>query len=74
MNFHGAFVGINKYADKNISDLAGAWADATKLWALFSDSVPEIKAQHCGGDKWLEQESGRGIEKTASPSMRNCYQ
>ena len=46
MNFHGAFVGINKYVDKNISDLAGAWADATKLWALFSDSVPEIKAQH----------------------------
>ncbi len=38
------FIGINRYADTNISDLTGARRDATALWALFKDTVPEIQA------------------------------
>lgn len=49
MNFYGVFVGINKYADNQILDLAGAWADATKLWALFSDSINSCHHKSCYG-------------------------
>ncbi|NEO71792.1 MAG: DEAD/DEAH box helicase [Moorea sp. SIO3H5] len=38
------FVGVNKHADPNISDLTGATKDAIALWALFSDSIPDITA------------------------------
>jgi replicative superfamily II helicase len=44
MTVFATFVGINKYADENISDLAGASRDATALWAIFSDSIPDINA------------------------------
>lgn len=40
-----AFIGINKYADPQIRDLGGARRDATALWALFSDTLPEAQAQ-----------------------------
>ena len=39
------FVGINKYADSLVPDLAGASRDATAMWALFSDSVPDLRAR-----------------------------
>lgn len=39
------FVGVNKYTDPNISDLTGATKDATALWALFSDSLPDLNAR-----------------------------
>ncbi|KUO95790.1 DEAD/DEAH box helicase [Ferroacidibacillus organovorans] len=39
------FIGINQYADIHISDLTGARRDATALWALFKDTVPEIQAK-----------------------------
>lgn len=37
------FIGIDKYADLNISDLLGARRDATALWALFCDSITDIE-------------------------------
>jgi len=37
--------GINKHADAKIRDLTGARRDATALWALFSDSMPEMTAE-----------------------------
>ena len=40
-----AFIGINKYADADIRDLAGARRDATALWALFRDTIPDAKAE-----------------------------
>jgi replicative superfamily II helicase len=40
-----SFIGINKYSDPNIRDLAGAVRDATALWALFSDTIPDIRSQ-----------------------------
>lgn len=39
-----AFIGIDKHADPNIRDLAGARRDATALWAIFSDSLPGLEA------------------------------
>jgi helicase len=50
------FIGINKYRDPDIRDLAGARRDATALWALFSDTIPDIQAQFItNGDATLER-------------------
>src|SRR2546423_13504924 len=40
----GRFIGVNRYLDRNIRDLNGAGRDALALWALFSDTIPEIDA------------------------------
>lgn len=37
------FIGINKYQDPQIRDLAGATRDATTLWALFTDTISDIE-------------------------------
>jgi len=41
----GRFIGVNRYLDRNIRDLNGAGRDAIALWALFSDTIPEIDAR-----------------------------
>ena len=41
MAVYATFVGVNTHADDRIKELAGAVADATALWALFKDSIPE---------------------------------
>ena len=41
MSLRAAFVGVNVYADANISDLTGASRDAAAMAALFKDSLPE---------------------------------
>ncbi len=46
MTLVATFIGVNQYADNNISDLAGASNDATALWALFSDSISDIKTHY----------------------------
>lgn len=51
MTLLATFVGINRYADNNISDLTGASRDATALWAIFSDSIPDIKTHYLLDDK-----------------------
>jgi len=38
----GTFIGIDKHIDPEIRDLTGARRDATALWALFADTIPEI--------------------------------
>lgn len=40
----GRFIGVNRYLDPNIRDLNGAGRDAIALWALFSDTIPEMDA------------------------------
>src|SRR5690242_3978692 len=45
MAIKAAFVGINKHADHRIRELTGARRDATALWALFSDSLPELDCE-----------------------------
>lgn len=40
-----SFIGINKFIDPDIRDLAGARRDATALWALFKDTLPDIDAE-----------------------------
>lgn len=44
MEIQSIFVGINRHQDVSIPELAGARRDATSLWALFSDSMPEHAA------------------------------
>ena len=43
MAFHGVFIGIDKYGDPRAQELTAAKRDATALWALFADTIPEIK-------------------------------
>jgi len=45
MSFVANFIGINKYASQSIRELTGALRDATALWALFCDTIPEIRAE-----------------------------
>ena len=45
MPISASFIGIDKYLDANIRDLTGARRDATALWALFCDTIPDIKAE-----------------------------
>lgn len=40
-----AFIGIDKHRDLRIRDLIGARRDATALWALFCDTLPDIEAR-----------------------------
>lgn len=44
MTIRAGFVGIDRYDDSRIRDLNGAARDATALWAVFSDSMPELQA------------------------------
>lgn len=38
------FIGINKFRDPQVRDLAGASKDAQALWALFEDTIPDLNA------------------------------
>jgi replicative superfamily II helicase len=44
MKIRATFIGINRHAHPEIRELTGARRDATALWALFSDTLPEIDA------------------------------
>jgi helicase len=44
MAIRATFIGLNKYVDPEIRELTGACRDATALWALFADSIPNIEA------------------------------
>jgi helicase len=41
MTIFSAFIGVNKHAEMSIPELSGATRDATALWALFTDSLPD---------------------------------
>jgi helicase len=44
MPFRATFIGVDQHASPFINDLAGAKRDATAMYALFVDSVPELAA------------------------------
>lgn len=44
MALYSAFIGVDRHRDLSVRDLAGARRDATALWTLFSDSIPDITA------------------------------
>jgi replicative superfamily II helicase len=44
MALYSAFIGVDKHRDLSVRDLTGARRDATALWALFSDSIPDMTA------------------------------
>jgi len=45
MAFLAAFIGIDRHRDPGIRDLGAARRDATALWALFSDTFPELSSK-----------------------------
>jgi replicative superfamily II helicase len=44
MGILAGFIGIDRHDDPQVRDLTGAVRDATALWAIFSDSLPDIQA------------------------------
>ena len=44
MSLLAGFIGIDRHDDSRIRDLNGASRDATALWALLSDSLPDVNA------------------------------
>lgn len=44
MTVKAVFVGINKQLDPTIDELTGAMRDALALWALFTDTLPDLSA------------------------------
>lgn len=42
MSIQGVFVGVNQHGDLSIPELNGAVRDATALWALFVDTIPDL--------------------------------
>ena len=51
MSILAGFIGIDRHDDPNIRDLSGAARDATALWAMFSDSLPDLQASLLIDDK-----------------------
>jgi replicative superfamily II helicase len=45
MALFGLFIGINKFADSSIRELGGCVRDARGLWALFQDTILEMRSQ-----------------------------
>ncbi len=45
MKFLAAFIGIDRHQDPGIRELEAARRDATALWALFSDTFPDVSAK-----------------------------
>ena len=44
MGILAGFIGIDRHDDPQVRDLTGAVRDATALWAIFSDSLPDMQA------------------------------
>jgi helicase len=62
------FIGINKYQDSQIRDLAGATRDATALWALFSDTIPDIESHLIVDANATVEEVKKALENTLNNS------
>src|SRR5260370_399420 len=45
MTLIARFIGIDRYRDPDIQDLAGAARDARAMWALFADTIPDADAR-----------------------------
>ena len=45
MATRAVFIGVNKHADPSIPELSGAARHATALWALFTDTLPDLSAR-----------------------------
>lgn len=50
MTTYGVFIGIDRYDDPKIRNLGGAKRDATALWALFADTLPNFDARLLADD------------------------
>lgn len=44
MKIFGTFVGVNKHKSPDVNELTSAVRDAQALWALFSDTFPDLQA------------------------------
>lgn len=64
MVVRASFIGIDRYRDSTIRDLGGAKRDATALWALFCDSIPDIQATHLTDEKATAEAIRRTLDDT----------
>ena len=71
MSFVANFIGINKYADQGIRELTGAVRDAKALWALFCDTIPEIKAELLTNKKATHEEIRKVLRITLESAKQD---
>lgn len=61
-----SFIGIDKYLDPGVRELPGAHKDATALWALFSDTLPDIRSLPLTGKEATTEAVRAELTKTLS--------
>jgi helicase len=63
------FVGVNKHRDPTMLELGGARQDATALWALFADTLPELSARLLVDEAATHAEISQAILGTLSSAQ-----
>ena len=64
MAIKARFIGIDKHLDTQIHDLIGAKRDAITLWALFCDTIPDIKAELIVDEKATTEKIRQALHET----------
>lgn len=64
MTVKATFIGVNKHRNSEIPELNGARRDATALWALFTDSIPNLSARLLVDEKAMYEAVKEGIFST----------
>jgi len=64
--FRGCFIGIDRYADRSIAELASAVRDAEALHALFSDNLGP------GAELLVDEHATSDALRAQLRSLRDC--
>lgn len=65
------FIGVNKHRDPDIPELNGARRDATALWALFTDTIPDLSARLLVDETATYEAVKQGIFDTLATAGEN---
>lgn len=65
------FVGINKQLDPDIDELTGAMRDALALWALFTDTLPDLSARLLIDQEATKDAVSQAILQTLTDATEN---
>lgn len=71
MAIKATFIGVDKHQDSDIPELNGARRDATALWALFSDSIPDLSARLLVDETATHDAVKKGVFSTLATADKN---
>lgn len=66
-----SFIGIDKYSDPNTRELPGAFRDAVALWALFSDTLPNLQGSLLTGKEATAKAVRRSLVETLNAATQD---